>query len=466
MHTHAGNTSRAAQQPAAVTGSAGTKNGAVPNNEYTPGTAHTAGGHLFSQLHLSQPAVQRKTTVNQPGDPMEQEADAVAEKVMAETSVGPVAATSVTTQPGTIQRKCAECEKEDAQVQRKCDHCEEEDKQVQRKASAPAAAAAAPGTVAQTLAAGGTPLDKGTRSFMESRFGYDFGKVKIHNHPLAHQSAKDIHALAYTSGNNIAFADGRFAPQTAAGKKLLAHELTHVVQQSGQRPAVQAVNTTAVNTHTYSNKPAGMPAIYPQGKVQANTNVTDEQEGIVSTTQDAGTPPGPPAPSPVTTPFCHIENAAFESIPSGLVPATVTGGKLGAAFTMTGNFSPVIPCNCSCGEYRQFVKGSFTVNGNPHVHSLGGGRNLDPNTFQEDGDVGAGTVYGHRAVPGTKSKFTRPDQLTGCRFEGADEPGISAPSGTRLAMDLSFIGKLIDTCRGDQELASSTWNVAGAATMP
>ena len=67
---------------------------------------------------------------------------------------------------------------------------------------------------------------------MENRFGYDFSRVKIHTDTVATKSAQSINALAYTSGNNIVFDEGQYSPNTANGKKLLAHELTHVVQQA------------------------------------------------------------------------------------------------------------------------------------------------------------------------------------------------------------------------------------------
>ncbi len=74
-----------------------------------------------------------------------------------------------------------------------------------------------------------------TRNFMESRFGYDFGSVQIHNDAMAHRSSADINALAYTHGNHVVFGNGHYQPNTDSGKKLLAHELTHVVQQSGAK---------------------------------------------------------------------------------------------------------------------------------------------------------------------------------------------------------------------------------------
>ncbi|MCC6288285.1 MAG: DUF4157 domain-containing protein [Chitinophagaceae bacterium] len=93
----------------------------------------------------------------------------------------------------------------------------------------------APSIVHNVIAANGQPLDAGTKKFMESRFGYDFGNVQIHNDMEAHQSSASINALAYTSGNHIVFGTGQYQPDSIKGKKLLAHELTHVVQQHSTR---------------------------------------------------------------------------------------------------------------------------------------------------------------------------------------------------------------------------------------
>jgi hypothetical protein len=82
------------------------------------------------------------------------------------------------------------------------------------------------------LRAPGRPLDTAARTYMESRFGHDFSRVRIHTDAAAAASARDAHALAYTVGHDIVFDGGQYAPQTSAGQRLLAHELTHVVQQA------------------------------------------------------------------------------------------------------------------------------------------------------------------------------------------------------------------------------------------
>jgi hypothetical protein len=78
----------------------------------------------------------------------------------------------------------------------------------------------------------GKPLDDAIRFCMESRFGHDFADVQVHTDHAAAESAESLGAKAYTLGNKIVFGEGRYAPETLEGKRLLAHELTHVVQQS------------------------------------------------------------------------------------------------------------------------------------------------------------------------------------------------------------------------------------------
>lgn len=90
-----------------------------------------------------------------------------------------------------------------------------------------------PGAVQAVLRSPGTPLDEETRGFMESRFHHDFSRVRLHTDARGAESARAVHAIAYTVGSDIAFRDGAFSPGTTAGRKLLAHELTHVVQQGG-----------------------------------------------------------------------------------------------------------------------------------------------------------------------------------------------------------------------------------------
>ena len=92
---------------------------------------------------------------------------------------------------------------------------------------------ALPPIVGDALRSPGERLDPATRNFMEARFGHDFGRVRVHTDEKAAASAHAVNALAYTVGRDVVFGAGRYAPGISSGKQLLAHELTHVVQQDG-----------------------------------------------------------------------------------------------------------------------------------------------------------------------------------------------------------------------------------------
>lgn len=115
-------------------------------------------------------------------------------------------------------------------IQRKCAHCEEEEK-AQRKESNDNEIGDVPESVQQTLNSGGQPMDRGTQKFMEQRFGEDFGNVQIHTGSQASESTADINARAFTHQNHLVFGAGQYNPETQDGKRLIAHELTHVLQQ-------------------------------------------------------------------------------------------------------------------------------------------------------------------------------------------------------------------------------------------
>jgi len=168
------------------------------------------------------PFFQAKLTVNTPGDAHEQEADQVADQVMRmKEDEEPVVQRMPLTPVNSVQRMCAECEEEQGgKVQR------------QETASSSASGQTAPPVVSQVLSSGsGSPMDKGTRQFMEQRFGQDFGQVRIHTGGQAAESATAIQAKAYTSGKDIVFGAGEYRPESGEGRRLLAHELVHVGQQ-------------------------------------------------------------------------------------------------------------------------------------------------------------------------------------------------------------------------------------------
>jgi hypothetical protein len=145
------------------------------------------------------------------------------------------------TQSVRLQRKCA-CEEED----HPCAECAAKKEKLQRAmdtgAASPAASGSteAPPIVHDVLRSPGRPLEAGTRSFMEPRFGHDFSGVRVHSDSRAAESARAVNALAYTVGHNVVFGAGQYTPGDAGGQRLLAHELAHVVQQSAGGVSIQS----------------------------------------------------------------------------------------------------------------------------------------------------------------------------------------------------------------------------------
>ena len=106
-------------------------------------------------------------------------------------------------------------------------------KRLQRQADAEGSAEA-PAIARDVIQSSGQPLDASTRAYMEPRFEYDFGGVRVHTGSQATEAARSVSARAYTAGQHVVFGSGQYAPGTDEGKRLLAHELTHVVQQNGR----------------------------------------------------------------------------------------------------------------------------------------------------------------------------------------------------------------------------------------
>ncbi len=139
-----------------------------------------------------------------------------------------------------LQRKCATCAESD-------DLCAEcaagEEEILQRQADGGDNSDALKGVVPivrSVINGGGQPLDSATREFMISRMSRDFSEVHVHTDMRAAESARSMNALAYTIGRDIVFSNGQYAPDTPTGKKLLAHELAHVLQQTQGGGAIPA----------------------------------------------------------------------------------------------------------------------------------------------------------------------------------------------------------------------------------
>lgn len=174
------------------------------------GNAASAAGTCAECQGKQALSLQTKLRISEPGDEYERESDHIADQIMR--------------MPEPSLQRQIESEEEDEEI-------------IQRKATptspltSDSSPADVPPIVHEVLNSPGQPLDPETRTFMESRFGYDFSQVRIHTDAKAVESAQAVDSLAYTVRQNIAFGAGQYAPKTANGQQLLAHELVHVMQQ-------------------------------------------------------------------------------------------------------------------------------------------------------------------------------------------------------------------------------------------
>jgi len=183
--------------------------------------------HQSSKTFFGPSTIQPKLTIGQPNDKYEQEADAMADTVM-QMPLGEF--TGVVSGGGNPQNP---------QIQTKCAACEQEE-MLQTK-SLMMKQAGGEGVATQSLASklnsskgGGSPLPFDTNNYMSEAFGNNFSHVKIHTDSNAIQMNQGLNAKAFTHGSDIYFNKGEYAPNSSDGKRLLAHELTHVVQQRGE----------------------------------------------------------------------------------------------------------------------------------------------------------------------------------------------------------------------------------------
>lgn len=174
-----------------------------------PNIQRHAGNQAIQSLFRSG-AIQASLAMGRTDDPAEQEADSIAAQVTSAQTPNLPNATALS---------------------------------IRRSVSLGSSAARVPGIVGQVLHSGGQPLDPSTRSNFESRFGTDFSHVRVHTGAEAAASAHSINAHAYTAGSDIVFGAGQFSAQTLHGQRLLAHELTHVLQQSS--PSAKTIRRQA-----------------------------------------------------------------------------------------------------------------------------------------------------------------------------------------------------------------------------
>jgi hypothetical protein len=254
------------------------------------GLQRAAGNQAVSNLLGG--ILQPKLRIGPPGDVYEREADRVADAVLREGGA-PFSG------EGLVQRQC-HCQDEEL-AQRKCP-CQEEENLVQPKSDGrPAQSTPEFAGRVGAMRGSGRPLPADVRSFFEPRFGHDFGAVRVHAGSAADEAARAVHARAFTVGNDVAFAAGEWSPETAAGKRLLAHELTHVVQQTPlvarRQPLLQREpDESAESAPRGGTEPAATPegeAPAPQGPAASPKDETPAPEAPASEPPAAEGEPAP-----------------------------------------------------------------------------------------------------------------------------------------------------------------------------
>ena len=202
-----------------------------------------------------------------------------------------------------LQRKCACGQHTIGGAE--CDACRDKHNPLQRHSINQSGPSIAPDVVHEVLQSPGQPLDTTTRTFMESRFGHDFSQVRVHTDAKAAESAQTVNALAYTVGHDVVFGAGHYQPITGEGQRLLAHELTHVVQQQSGFPLQRSL------TIGYASDPAEREA----DAVAAT--ISDHQSPVISSQRTSvlvQRQPKPTAPTPALpgSPSCRPRTGTFE----------------------------------------------------------------------------------------------------------------------------------------------------------
>ncbi len=285
-------------------------------------------------------AVQPKLKIGAANDRFEREADHVADRVM---RMPTPAATSPSPAPRSIQRTCSACAAGGAP----CAKCGREE--IQRAPASPSGAGARqssrtggtgaarsgvrPSAPFASMPAGGRPLSAPHRAFFEPRFGRDFGDVRIHTGRRAAEMAQQVQARAFTFGRDVVFGSSEFAPDSQAGRRLLAHELTHVVQQGHAR---------------------SLGAGSPPGRTIQRTESTGEP--VLQRTLTVNPSASVPAPSggtatPLTT---AVQGLIDDTCPQGNFTVDATTGNVTAGQSNLGT-TPGGFCDWAGVPYRSSV---------------------------------------------------------------------------------------------------------------
>ena len=196
-----------------------------------------------------------------------------------------------------LQRKC-DCGQHTI-AGGECDECGKKQLSLQRAARSSNLesrnSSGAPPIVNSALGSSGQPLDNETRAFMEPRFGHDFSRVRIHTDARAAESARELNALAYTVGHDVIFGTAQYKPLTNGGRRLIAHELAHVVQQNGDRTRLNRHLAVGRESDSAEREAEAVAVAILDGRTprvgsQTNTLVQRQPKPTAPTTGSPGAP--------------------------------------------------------------------------------------------------------------------------------------------------------------------------------
>lgn len=326
---------------------------------------------------------------------------------------------------GNIQRKCADCEKEEKQLQpkpnmketkaqqlpekkeeekimKKADEKEKDKIQKKESTAATATTTSKSASYIGSIDGKGQAMSASSQSFFGSRMGFDFCDVKVHTGKEASDSARDLNARAYTIGNHIVFGEGQYNQESTEGKKLMAHELTHVLQQNPENQ---------VRRKSLPEEPEkerlGIPTFSERGVVEQNTRHFADCNGVsVEGHADANygnsyTSPGSSTPANDCT-DCAAEDCV------------VNTGTVVSVFTANPQITlPSVPSGlneCEQNAVQQFINTTLRAHEMQHVAAF--------NTYR--GTVR--TPYTYRGCASGLDAYTQQihDNIESARKSGSD----------------------------------------------
>lgn len=252
--------------------------------------------HLLRSPSLSPPGIiQAKIEINNPGDVYEQEADQVADQVMRMPSHLNWVGRPAPTLP-KLQLKYSASEQQQRVIARS------------GKINTPEVTGKTEDNI-NKMRGGGEPLPGETRAFFEERMGADFSQVRVHTDSNAVQTSRDIQARAFTLGNHIAFNSGEYSPDTSAGKRLLAHELAHTIQQGVSGPLQRAPEPAEEVCPTCGGKGGGA---CPHCSAKATVEL-EQSPGVIAPQAEQMADPGA-ATQQVESEFESLKKEATEKL--------------------------------------------------------------------------------------------------------------------------------------------------------